>query len=140
MATPNPKYADWTLRIAASGMFLGHGILALGQKASFVSLITGTFPMISTETATRMLPILGAIDVTAAILVLFWPARFLLFGGALWAFATALSRPLAAPGFFEGGFLAAPLWDFIERFANVGVPLALLWLRGWPETVKEWFS
>jgi len=30
--------------------------------------------------------------------------------------------------------------EFIERFANWGAPLALLLLRGWPRSGREWFK
>jgi hypothetical protein len=32
-----------------------------------------------------------------------------------------------------------PIWDFVERSANWGAPLALLFLIGWPRSLKEWF-
>jgi hypothetical protein len=33
-----------------------------------------------------------------------------------------------------------PAWDFVERWANWGAPLALFLLAGWPKSWKEWFS
>ena len=29
-----------------------------------------------------------------------------------------------------------PIWDFVERWANWGAPLALLLLLGWPKNLK----
>jgi hypothetical protein len=48
----------------------------------------------------------------------------------IWGFWTALVRPI----------VGEPIWDFVERFANWGAPLALLALSGIPRTVKEWFG
>jgi len=55
--------------------------------------------------------------------------RLVLLWAVFWTFITALIRPIAGD----------PIWDFIERFANIGAPLALLSLVGLPKKVKEWF-
>jgi len=49
---------------------------------------------------------------------------------AFWGFRTALLRPI----------VGEPIWDFIERWANWGAPLALLLLIGWPKSFKELFK
>jgi hypothetical protein len=65
-----------------------------------------------------------------AVLVLIKPLRAPLFWMFLWGVWTALLRPIAGE----------PIWDFIERFANWGAPLALFFLIGrWPKSLKEWF-
>ena len=33
-----------------------------------------------------------------------------------------------------------PIWDFFERWTNWGAPLALLLLRGWPKSLRDWFK
>jgi len=48
----------------------------------------------------------------------------------LWAFATALARPIAGD----------PIWDFVERTANWTAPLALLILQGVPKKLKDIFT
>ena len=47
----------------------------------------------------------------------------------LWGFWTALIRQI----------VGEPIWDFVERWANWGAPLALLLLIGWPKNWREWW-
>jgi hypothetical protein len=47
-----------------------------------------------------------------------------------WGFQTACLRPL-------GG---EPVWEFLERGGNFGVPLALLVLMGAGRSLADWFS
>ena len=47
------------------------------------------------------------------------PVRPVLLWATAWGFWTALVRP----------FVGEPIWDFIERWANWGAPLALYLLR-----------
>lgn len=125
----NNNVVQWVLRIAVAGEFLGHGIFALqGKKAwlGWVSDLTGA----SAETAATLLFLVGIGDILVALIVLLRPVRAALLWGAFWGFWTALVRPLVGESF----------WDFIERFANWGAPLALLLLVGWPKTAKDWFS
>ena len=65
-----------------------------------------------------------------AILILIKPVRIVLLWMVLWGFWTALLRPL----------VGMPVWDFVERWANWGAPLALLLMVGWPKSPKEWFK
>jgi hypothetical protein len=123
------QYAEWTLRIAMFATFLGHGIFALQQKTKFVEMLTA-MTTIQQPLAGTIMVWIGVIDVLVAIAVLYKPLRVLLIWGALWAFLTAAARPVAGD----------PIWDFVERAANFGVPLALLYLRGLPRTWKEWFE
>ena len=71
------------------------------------------------------------VDLLVAFIVLARPIRIALLWAAVWGFWTALLRPIAGE----------PVWDFVERWANWGAPLALLMLRGrFPRTLKELFS
>lgn len=122
------KLVHWVLRIAVAGEFLGHGIFALQGKPqwiTWVSQLTGAAP----ETATTLVMLVGAMDIIVAIIVLVKPIRIALLWAALWGFWTALVRPL----------VGEPVWDFVERWANWGAPLALLLLRGWPHSLRDWF-
>ena len=124
----NVKLIQWILRIAVAGEFLGHGVFALQQKAQWLTWIgelTGATP----ETAALLLTVIGLMDIIVAILVLVKPIRIVLLWAVLWGFWTALVRPL----------VGEPVWDFVERWANWGAPLALLLMRGWPHSVREWF-
>lgn len=122
----NIKAAEWVLRIAVAGEFIGHGVFALQGKESWISYFTSVG--FSAEAGASLLPIIGVMDIALAILILVKPIRLALLWMAFWGFATALIRPIAGE----------PIWDFVERFANIGAPLALLLLVGWPKTLKEW--
>lgn len=122
------KLAEWILRIGVFGTFLGHGIFAIGVKQSWIPLITAFG--FSESAASTMLPIIGYADVLVAFIILLAPIRIVLVGAVLWAFATALARPIAGD----------PIWDFVERTSNWAAPLALLALQGFPKKLKDYFS
>lgn len=115
----NQKIVEWILRVAVAGEFAGHGVFALQGKQAWVewiSQLTG----VSTEVATQLLLLIGLSDLVVALLVLIWPVRLVLLWAAIWGFWTALLRPI----------VGEPIWDFVERWANWGAPLALFYLRG----------
>jgi len=123
----NNTTAQWVLRIAVAGEFLGHSVFALQGKAQWVnwiSQLTGASP----ESSLQLLFLIGLLDILVALIVLLKPIRIVLLWAALWGAWTALVRPL----------VGEPIWDFVERSANWGAPLALLLLRGWPKG-KDWF-
>lgn len=123
------KTVKWVLRIAIAGEFIGHGVFALqGKEAwiTWISLLTG----VQTETATQLLLFIGLLDIVVALSILVKPLRGVLLWAAIWGFWTALVRPL----------VGEPIWDFVERWANWGAPLALLLLYGWPKNWKEWWN
>ena len=126
--TANYKVVGWTLRIVIFGTFLGHGILALQLKPSFLGLIAG-MSGISGSPAEQLLLSIGILDIITAILAIIFPFRLLLIWAFVWTFLTALARPVAGE----------PIWDFVERWANWGAPLALLYLRGFPQSLRELF-
>ncbi|HSF28816.1 MAG TPA: hypothetical protein VLA53_07330 [Nitrosopumilaceae archaeon] len=122
------KRVEWILRIAVFGTYLGHGVLALQLKSSFLELIEGMSGITGTL-AENLLYTIGVIDITTAILAIVYPFRLLLMWATLWGFLTAVARPVSGE----------PVWDFIERWANWGAPLALLYLRNLPMSLKELF-
>ncbi len=124
----NQKKAEWILRIGIFGTFLGHGVFALLVKQSWIPYFTSIG--ISESTAVILLPLIGILDITVAIFALLKPIRVILIWATLWAFITALIRPISGE----------PIWDFIERTANWAVPLALLYLRGIPKRLGEFFN
>lgn len=129
MAPKETKQLDLVLRIAMFGEFLGHGVFAWQKKQKFIDMLTA-MTGIKGPLAGQLMQAVGAVDIAVAFLILVKPIRIVLAWAALWAFATAVARPVAGD----------PIWDFVERLANVGVPLALLYVRGWPKTAKEWLS
>ena len=123
----NTKYVEWVLRIAVFGEFLGHGVFALQGKKDWIGWFSN-FGIKDASLAAQLLFIVGVLDVAFAILVLIKPIRLALLFMVFWGFWTALLRPL----------IGMPIWDFVERWANWGAPLALLLLVGWPKSLKEW--
>lgn len=123
------KKVEWVLRIAVAGEFLGHGVLALQGKQAWIGWFDKLLG-IPAELAGQLLFIIGITDILVALIILIRPINVVLLWAVFWGFATALVRP----------FVGEPVWDFVERFANWGAPLALLLLRGWPKFLKEWFN
>ena len=114
------KTIENILRIALFGEFLGHGVFALQGKESWFKYFD-FFGISSPETITTTLLVVGIIDMALAITVLVKPFRPLILWMAFWGFWTALIRWPLGPD---------PIWDFFERWANWGAPLALYFLLG----------
>jgi len=125
----NLKVVEWILRLGVAGEFLGHGVLALQGKESWLGWFA-QFGISDPLLAGQLLYAIGLMDVIVALIVLTYPIRIILLWAAFWGFWTALVRPL----------VGEPIWDFIERFANWAAPLALLYLRGWPRQSRQWFK
>ena len=125
----NTKLVEWVLRVAVAGEFIGHGVFAIQGKKDWVGWFAN-FGVSDAGTAATLLFWIGVMDVLLAILVLVKPVRLALLWMVFWGFWTALLRPL----------VGLPVWDFVERWANWGAPLALLLLLGWPRGWREWFG
>lgn len=125
----NINAVKWVLRLAVAGEFIGHGVFALQGKKAWIGWFSA-FGISDVNLATQLLFLVGLLDITVALIVLIKPISVVLLWAAVWGFWTALMRPL----------VGEPIWDFIERWANWGAPLALLILKGWPKTLKEWLK
>lgn len=125
----NTKLIEWVLRISVAGEFIGHGVFALQGKQDWIGWLA-QFGIPDPGMAAQLLFIIGIIDIALAILVLVKPIRLALLWMVFWGFWTALLRPI----------VGMPVWDFVERSANWGAPLALLLMIGWPKTLKGWFK
>lgn len=123
----NTKKVEWILRIAVAGEFFGHGVFALQGKEGWFKYFHAVGIMDS-DTIIPILFLVGLMDIVLALIVLVKPIRIALLWMAIWAFWTAMIRWPVGPD---------PIWDFFERWANWGAPLALLFLYGWPKTRKE---
>ncbi len=121
----NTKLMDWVLRLAVAGEFIGHGVFALQGKKDWIGWFSN-FGVTDPNLATQLLFIIGIMDIALAILVLFKPVRIALLWMVFWGFWTALLRPI----------VGMPIWDFVERWANWGAPLALLLMHWPPKTPK----
>lgn len=125
----NTKVIQWVLRIAVAGEFIGHGVFALQGKKAWIGWIQ-QFTGADVNLASQLLFLIGLLDLLVALLVLVRPIRIVLLWATIWGFWTALVGP----------FVGESIWDFVERFANWGAPLALLLLVGLPKTIKDWFK
>src|SRR6185503_13475813 len=98
----------WTLRIGAAACFIGHGAFGIIGKEAWLPFfaVAGIGP----DTASRLMPVIGTIDVLAGISVLLRPRLVVLLYMTVWAFWTAALRPLS------GDALA----EMIERAGNYG--------------------
>ncbi len=123
------KPLEWVLRISVAGEFIGHGIFALQGKKDWIGWFSN-FGISDATLAAQLLFFVGIMDVCLAILILVRPVRLALVWMAFWGFWTALLRPI----------VGMPVWDFVERWANWGAPLALLLLVGLPKNIKEWLK
>ena len=123
----NAKLVEWVLRISVAGEFIGHGVFAVQGKKDWIGWVA-KFGVSDAGTATQLLFLIGIMDIALAILILIKPVRLALLWMVFWGLWTALLRPI----------VGMPVWDFVERWANWGAPLALLLTRGWPKTFREW--
>ncbi len=114
------NYLNWVLRIGVAGTFIGHGILAVGQKEDWVHFLT--FWGFSVDTSMQLLVVIGVLDILVGVITLVRPWKPALLYAAIWAFLAALMRPITGDSILE----------FVERSANWAAPLALylLLLRG----------
>ena len=123
------KRIEWVLRIAVAGEFLGHGALALQGKKQWVGWVS-QLTTADTSLATQLLLLIGISDLIVALFVLIRPIKIVLLWATFWGFWTAILRPIVGES----------IWDFVERFANIGAPLALLFVVGLPKKAKELIS
>lgn len=126
----NIRLIEWVLRLAVAGEFAGHGMIALQNLNPKWSVWIQKFlPSLSSEAAVTLLFWVGVMDLLVAFIVLVKPVRIVLLWAVFWGFWTALMRPL----------VGEMVWDFVERWANWGAPLALLLMRGFSWSPRGWF-
>ncbi len=124
------KKTEWILRIAIAGEFFGHGVFALQGKEGWFKYFYAVGIM-DNALIVKLLFLVGLMDVTLSFLVLVRPLRILLLWMAVWGLWTAMIRWPVGPD---------PAWDFFERWANWGAPLALLYLKGLPKQWREYLQ
>ena len=105
-----------SLRIASAMCFIGHGIFGIITKPIWCNYFA-VFG-IGHDMAYRLMPVVGTVDITMGLILLFYPVRVIPAWLVIWGFVTALLRPLSGEPFAE----------MIERAGNYGAPLALLLL------------
>src|SRR4029079_3526521 len=112
----------WALHVGAALCFIGHGAFGLIGKSAWLPYFAVLG--IPESWAWRLMPVIGAVDVSVGMAVLFAPRGLPLGYMVVWALWTALLRPLAGESVFEA----------LERAGNYGVPLALLCLTAIPQS------
>lgn len=118
----------WIFRVAVAAEFIGHGAFGVITKPAWVPYFAVVG--IPEPLAYKLMPIVGAVDLTLGIITLFSPRRFILLYISFWGLWTAMLRPLSGE----------PAWEAVERAANYGVPLAFLLLSGWGKSLRDWFT
>jgi hypothetical protein len=107
------KNLKYLLRIAIFLTFLGHGISAIkGNNLWLAYLEVVGF---SLEKSKELILIIGIFDVIIAFIILLKPYKYVVLWSVIWAFSTALIRPISGE----------PIWEFIERGSNWITPLIL---------------
>ena len=107
------KKIEWALRIGTFGTFLGHGLYVTTIKPDWIPYLNTVG--FSDDVAIKLMPVIGTIDVLVALVILIKPLKPVVIYATLWAFLTALIRPLSGE----------PILEFVERTANWAGPLAL---------------
>ena len=120
----------WLLRLATAGAFIGHGAYgALMAKPGWYPVLAALGVNRAAADARGLVLWSGGFEVLLGLLALVWPARALLLFLCAWKLASEFVwYPLAG----------LPAWEFVERWANYTAPLALLVVRGWPKTGRDW--
>jgi uncharacterized membrane protein YphA (DoxX/SURF4 family) len=108
----------YILRIAAAMCFIGHGAFGIITKPIWCNYFA-VFG-IGHDMAYTLMPIVGTMDITMGLILLFYPIRVVPAWLIIWGIMTASLRPLSGEPFAE----------LIERAGNFGAPLALLMLAG----------
>jgi hypothetical protein len=98
-----------------AGAFVGHG--AYGAVLS-KPIWHDYFGVLGIAPDAMLMTTVGGLEIAAGALVLVWPASALLIALAAWKTLTELLRVPAGE----------PVWEFIERGANMAAPLALLYV------------
>jgi hypothetical protein len=117
----------WLLRLGVVGCFLGHGAYGLLTKEAWVPY----FDVVGIDRtwAYRLMPWVGAMDVSLGLIMAVAPLPIVLLHLTVWGLWTAALRPLSGD----------VVWECVERAGNYGVPLAFLALTGVPRSLCAWF-
>src|SRR5262245_2546172 len=83
----------WILRIAVAACFIGHGAFGIITKRAWVPYFAVWG--IPEPWAWQLMPIVGTIDISLAVLTLVRPLPAVLLWMAFWGFQTAGLRPLS---------------------------------------------
>jgi hypothetical protein len=122
----------WLLRLATAGAFIGHGAYgAVMAKPGWYPFLAQLGLDRAAVDAHALLLWSGGFEMLLGLLALIWPIRALLLFMFVWKIGSELVwYPVTG----------LPAWEFVERWSNYTAPLALLVVRGWPRTLRDWFT
>lgn len=120
-----PNAVQWMLRFGAFLCFVGHGAFGIETKRAWLPYFA--VANIGPGAAYRLMPLIGALDISIGLLVLFTPRPAVIYWMLAWAVWTALLRPLAGES----------AWEAVERAGNYGVPAALLFVVARPTSALD---
>jgi hypothetical protein len=123
-ASPGVGTAYWALRIGSAMCLIGHGAFGFITNAAWHPYF-GVMH-IPQALAWKLMPFIGAVDVTAGMAVLLAPRAIPLVYLSVWGLFTALLRPMSGESIFEA----------VERAGNYGAPFALLALTRMPRSLR----
>src|SRR6266571_3371930 len=125
---PLERKLHWLLRLGVIGCFIGHGAYGLLTKEAWVPY----FGVVGIDRvwAYRLMPWIGAIDVSLGLTMAVVPLRIVLLHLTVFGLWTAALRPLSGDS----------VWELVERAGNYGVPLAFLVFAGVPHSLRGWFA
>jgi hypothetical protein len=118
----------WILRVGVIGCFIGHGAYGFLTKEAWVPYFSVVG--IDRTWAYRLMPWIGAMDVSLGLTMAVMPLPIVLLHMTVWGTWTAALRPLSGDS----------VWECVERAGNYGVPLAFLTLTGVPRSLRGWFA
>lgn len=118
----------YVFRIACAMCFIGHGAFGIITKQIWCNYFA-VFG-IGEALAYQLMPVVGIMDISLGLVLLFYPWRFAAAWLVFWGLFTALLRPLSGEPFAE----------FIERAGNYGAPLILLMIAGAHDLRTKWFQ
>ena len=107
------KIKEYILRIGVFLTFFGHGIVAVSGNPDWLKYIECIG--ISNYNAKLLINFIGYLDLFVAFSVLLRPNKYILIWATIWAFSTAVIRPISGES----------IWEFVERGSNWALPLAL---------------
>jgi hypothetical protein len=123
-----PRALEAILRVGACLCFVGHGAFGIMTKEAWVRYFA--VANIGRDRAFDLMPLIGTLDITPGIAILFRPVPLAAAWMILWAVWTAMLRPLSGE----------PLWEAFERAGNYGVPAALFILMHPPRSFRDLFQ
>ena len=118
----------WVLKIAVGFNFLFHGAWGVVGKEAWIPFFG--FAGISETSAVYLQRMIGVMDITLGLIVMFAPTRWAMIWIIIWAVWTASLRPLTGSAW----------WYFLERSGNYGPPLAFFIYAGWGRSISDWLK